>query len=182
MWLKFHNWLYTSLDFDKELVDLYPDDGPLPGIDQGIMYHQVTSTEAVELFHEETAGIEDYPALFAVGKHLDDHSDCAPEPLVKKMGVMDPECTHISAQSLIANALYQFAHTDDDGNELPFQSTTIPCSYQKCISLSIHLELVDLRIRLDLCPLALSNKLNTISIYLINLFVITCCTSLLYST
>jgi hypothetical protein len=31
MWLKLHNQLYASLDLDKEVMDLYPEDGPLPG-------------------------------------------------------------------------------------------------------------------------------------------------------
>ncbi|KAF6752527.1 hypothetical protein DFP72DRAFT_756558, partial [Ephemerocybe angulata] len=32
MWLKSHNRLYMALKFDENIVNLYPDDGPLPGV------------------------------------------------------------------------------------------------------------------------------------------------------
>ncbi|TFK17267.1 hypothetical protein FA15DRAFT_605446, partial [Coprinopsis marcescibilis] len=32
MWLRTHNKLYASLDFDPDVAALFPDDGPLPGL------------------------------------------------------------------------------------------------------------------------------------------------------
>jgi hypothetical protein len=115
MWLKSHNKLYALLDFDKNLMDLFPEDGPLPGIEQRAIHHEISSSEVSELFHEETAGFEDHPASSATDLSPNDLN----EPLVEKMGVIDPECTRIPARSLTANALRRFAHTDEDGKELP---------------------------------------------------------------
>jgi hypothetical protein len=115
MWLKSHNQLYASLQFDMDLVNLFPDDGPLPGIEEGVIHHKINGKEVNELFHEETAGIDDHPASFMMSTTSDDLT----EPFVEKMGVIDPECTRIPARTLTASSLRRFAHTDEDGNELP---------------------------------------------------------------
>jgi hypothetical protein len=81
----------------------------------GAIHHQISSKEAHELFHEETAGLENHPASFA----SDTSSGDLAEPFIEKMGVTDPESTRIPARNLTANALRRFAHTDNDGNELP---------------------------------------------------------------
>jgi hypothetical protein len=115
MWLKSHNTLNPLLDFDENLMDLFPEDGPLPGIEHSVIHHKLTSHEVSDLFHEETAGIEDHPASSATNMC----TNKVTEPFFEKMAVIDPECTRIPARSLTANASRRFAHTDEDGKELP---------------------------------------------------------------
>ncbi|KAF6743600.1 hypothetical protein DFP72DRAFT_745583, partial [Ephemerocybe angulata] len=38
MWLRAHNKLYRDLKFDKGAIELFPEDGPLPGIDHATIH------------------------------------------------------------------------------------------------------------------------------------------------
>ncbi|KAF9779881.1 hypothetical protein BJ322DRAFT_1012857, partial [Thelephora terrestris] len=37
-WLKCHNWLYVNVSLDKSTMELYPDDGYLPGIEGSVVH------------------------------------------------------------------------------------------------------------------------------------------------
>ncbi|TEB31911.1 hypothetical protein FA13DRAFT_1791208 [Coprinellus micaceus] len=110
MWLKAHNRLYSGLHFSKNSLELFPDDGPLPGLANATINQQVTCDHVKQIFGEETAGIEDHPAshILEAGNHISN-----PEPMVERMGVMDPEHTRIPAHTLTASALQRPAPSDD---------------------------------------------------------------------
>jgi hypothetical protein len=62
LWLKDHNRLYAKIPLDFNALDLYPDDGFLPGVEDRIIQDKDISAETV--FLEETAGFSEHPKLF----------------------------------------------------------------------------------------------------------------------
>ena len=65
LWLKDHNHLYANMALDLDVLNLYPDDGSLPGIENHIIQDNETCPE--QAFLEETAGFSDHHAqLFPV--------------------------------------------------------------------------------------------------------------------
>ena len=60
LWLKNHNRLYTFIPLDMRAMDLYPEDGPLPGIEDRIIQDSEISADTI--FLEETAGFSEHPA------------------------------------------------------------------------------------------------------------------------
>jgi hypothetical protein len=112
-WLKIHNRLYTNIILDESAMNLYPEDGYLPGIDDGVIHdHQ---SDADEIFREEAAGISEHPAELLGSSPQGLES----EPfgvMLEKMGVADPECDRMPGRLFTAAALRNLV---PDGSELP---------------------------------------------------------------
>ena len=104
LWLTDNNHLYAGINLDRDIVALYPDDGPLPGVVESVI-HDHTSI-ASDVFHEETAGFDLHPASLlsesAMSSDLNSKSDVI---MIEKMGVSDPECDKFSGRSFTASAL-----------------------------------------------------------------------------
>lgn len=114
-WLKVHNRLYRDISLDEQRMDLYPDDGYLPGIEETVIHDD--RVDADDMFKEETAGISEHPAeLLNIPS---EKSDLGPEPLrtmIEKTGVTDPECDRIPGRLFTSAALKNLV---SDGSELP---------------------------------------------------------------
>ncbi|TFK18736.1 hypothetical protein FA15DRAFT_602757 [Coprinopsis marcescibilis] len=46
LWLRENNRIYSALTLDKQVVDAYPDDGPLPGIQEIVVNNEKSSSGA----------------------------------------------------------------------------------------------------------------------------------------
>ena len=99
LWLKNNNQLYLELPFDKSIVDLYPKDGILPGLDEWVTEDHETDVHLT--FSEETAGFAEHPADML---HESDTGE-SDVVLLEKMGVSDPECDRIKGRAFMASAL-----------------------------------------------------------------------------
>ena len=75
-----------DIPIDDSILDMYPEDGPLPGIEDIIITDHKSDTS--KIFLEETVGITEHPA-----ENLRDTNMKDSEPFVflEKMGVSDPE-------------------------------------------------------------------------------------------
>ena len=112
-WLKAHNSLYKDVFLDDQTMDLYPNDGHLPGIDETVIHDN--RADADNMFKEETAGISEHPAeLFNVPS--EESSAELPRTMIEKTGVTDPECDRIPGRLFTSAALKNLA---SDGSELP---------------------------------------------------------------
>ena len=104
LWLTKNNHLYADISLDRDILALYPDDGPLPGIVESVIHDHVSIVS--DVFHEETAGFDLHPASLlpesATSSDLDSKSDVI---MIEKMGVSDPECDKFSGRSFTASAL-----------------------------------------------------------------------------
>ena len=60
MWLKENNCLYSHLEFNENLLYFYPENGPLPEIEENVT--QDDCVDAKKIFLEETAGFSEHPA------------------------------------------------------------------------------------------------------------------------
>ena len=98
LWLKDHNRLYLDLPFDPSILDLYPEDGILPGLDERVTEDHDTDVHLT--FSEETAGFAEH--LADMLNNSDEISDVV---LLEKMGVSDPECDKIKGRAFMASAL-----------------------------------------------------------------------------
>ena len=58
-WLEVHIRLYTNISLDELVMDLYPEDGYLPRIEDGVICDR--ESDAAEIFREETA-MSEHPA------------------------------------------------------------------------------------------------------------------------
>jgi hypothetical protein len=66
-WLKRHNRLYANVSLDESTMELYPDDGYLPGIEGSVVHDR--KSDAEDIFKEETAGISEHsgaPRVFGI--------------------------------------------------------------------------------------------------------------------
>jgi hypothetical protein len=85
-------------------MDLYPEDGTVPGVAECVIYDHESDVSAV--FSEETAGFSEHPAELFVSSVGDKSSDAdKPSLLIESMGVSDHECTHVSGRVFTASAL-----------------------------------------------------------------------------
>jgi len=103
-WLCNHNHLYEHIILDESVMDLYPEDGTVPGVAECVIYDHESDVSAV--FSEETAGFSEHPAELFVSSVGDKSSDAdKPSLLIESMGVSDHECTHVSGRVFTASAL-----------------------------------------------------------------------------
>ena len=101
LWLKEHNRLYTDMTLDPDVINLYPDDDILPGIEHCIIEDHNTQADVRSIFAEETAGFSEHPAEVLGSKGDSD----GPLVLLEKMGVSDPEGIKLSGRTFTASAL-----------------------------------------------------------------------------
>ena len=97
IWLKAHNRLYESLPFDENIVNLYPEDGMLTGLDQHII--QDAEIDAEKIIGEETAGFTNHPASSFRTDDKDFSNRDNSEIMLEKMGVSDPESEKLSGRT-----------------------------------------------------------------------------------
>jgi len=117
VYLKQHNRLYKNIGIDENLINLYPIDGILPGIDQKILYDHESNGD--QIFAQESAGFSDHPATeFVNNSKMQDHESIDTEVMLEKMGVSDPESVKLSGRSFTASALRNLV-TEDTQKDLP---------------------------------------------------------------
>ena len=98
-WLRQHNRLYRDIPLDESIMDLYPEDGTLPGLEQGVF--DGIDIDADKVFAEETAGFSEHPA-----EMLEAEPDTKlPVILLEKMGVSDPEGAKLTGRTFTSSAL-----------------------------------------------------------------------------
>lgn len=122
-WLKAHNALYAQIDIDFTIVDDYPDDGPLPALDEHIIHDN--ETDGAALFESETAGPADHPAqVFANDDtHLDESY-----VFLEKMGVSDADEVLQGGRTFMASALRNLMEADPLKPDLIFHQSSQPVS------------------------------------------------------
>lgn len=99
-WLKLNNILYADIEIDHAILDLYPNDGFIPGLEDRVIHDSISNPN--EIFTEENAGLSEHPAeLLYIND--DGHSDNT--VMLEKMGVCDPECEGSSGRTFTAAAL-----------------------------------------------------------------------------
>ncbi|KAG1860597.1 hypothetical protein C8R48DRAFT_636149, partial [Suillus tomentosus] len=64
-WLCTHNRLYRHVRLDEDIMNQYPEDGPVPGVADRVIYDHESDVRAV--FAEETAGFSEHPAEAFLG-------------------------------------------------------------------------------------------------------------------
>lgn len=122
-WLKTHNQLYSNVTLDPSILDLYPDAGVLPGVEERV----ISSTDDPDdLFQEETAGYTDYP--FDSLKDASEADDSTPFVLLDKLGVVDPDGACIPGRMLNAAAVRNLIPPSRDMPDLLISNSAAPVS------------------------------------------------------
>lgn len=104
LWLVNNNVLYADINLDSDILALYPEDGSLPGVVEGIIHDHASNVSNV--FREETAGFDLHPAsLLLESTTSSDPNSRSDVIMIEKMGVSDPECDKFSGRSFTASAL-----------------------------------------------------------------------------
>jgi len=112
-WLKKHNRLYKDIILDEQTMDLYADNGYLPGIEETVIHDGRSDGE--DMFKEETSGMSEHPAeLFDAPSDSSDHEPT--RTMIEKTGVTDPECDRIPGRLFTSAALKNLT---SDGSKLP---------------------------------------------------------------
>ena len=109
LWLTTYNRLYVNIPLDSSIMDAYPDDDILPGIEHRIFEDH--NTDVAKIFTEETAGFAEHPAQL-----MNNISDSKTSSLlIENMGVSDPDGFKINGRSSTASALKKLFsnHTPD---------------------------------------------------------------------
>ena len=112
-WLKTHNRLYADVLLDERAINLYPDDGYLPGIDEAVIHDERAKGE--EMSKEETAGISEHPAELFNDVSGESGTE-PPRTMIEKTGVADPECDQVPGRLFTSAALKNLV---SDDSELP---------------------------------------------------------------
>ena len=60
LWLTTHNLHYLDMPLDRNILDQYPEDGALPGIENNVVEDNIS--DASQIFLNETAGPSEHPA------------------------------------------------------------------------------------------------------------------------
>ncbi|PPQ75657.1 hypothetical protein CVT26_001814 [Gymnopilus dilepis] len=127
-WLKYEarNPLYQSVVLDKRNIDLYPENDTLPGVADRVLHDQ--SLSVAKTFAEESAGLDDHPALQV--QAADDDCD---EPLLflEKFGVSDPEGVKIQGRTFTAAALRNVIVNPSDQPDLIIHRSSRPVDEYK---------------------------------------------------
>lgn len=110
--LKQNNCLYSDMEIDVSLLNLYPEDGILPQVETRTIYD--SSRNGDKLFAEETAGFTEHPAFYILS------SLCQNEitTLLEKTGVSDPEGAKITGRACTAGALRKLLPKDENNPDL----------------------------------------------------------------
>jgi hypothetical protein len=111
-WLKEHNRLYVEISLDRSAMELYPEDGCLPGIESRVVHD--CESDVGNIFQEETAGVSEHPAELLRPSGASESEP--PTVMIEKMGVSDPECDRMPGRVLTTAALRNLV---PDGSDLP---------------------------------------------------------------
>jgi hypothetical protein len=100
LWLKGHNFLYLDMPLDRTILDKYPEDDTLLGIENNVVEDHVS--DASRIFLDETAGLSEHPA--EILKDTDSKSN---ERFVflEKVRVSDPEGDRLTGRTFIGAGL-----------------------------------------------------------------------------
>ena len=104
------NPLYKDVTIKKEYLNLYPEDGVLPGIHERVIVNQVPN--ASEIFEEETAAFEPHPASKLNKSVSEPTLDLSDKVHIEHMGIYDSEGKSESYRFLKASALCELAPSD----------------------------------------------------------------------
>jgi hypothetical protein len=109
IWLCHHNPLYASIPLDSDIMSLYPEDGPMPGLDRRVVEDRELNADCV--FHLETVGFVEHPSSLCIdsSKNVSDHSF-----MVEKMGGSDPESNKLAGRNFVASAIRNLLPKDTD--------------------------------------------------------------------
>jgi hypothetical protein len=99
MWLRSHNKFYSDIPLDQDILDMYPNDGALPGIEDRVVEDH--NSDASKIFSEETASLSEHPVDLMKGNDNFDE----PFLFLEKMGVSDPEGDRLSGRTFVAAGL-----------------------------------------------------------------------------
>jgi hypothetical protein len=103
------NPLYANITLDPRNVELYPDDDTLPGLDQYVVHD--TESDVKSIFDQETAGVNDHPALNLNTKDVANDESVI---FLEKMGVADPESVKIQGCTFTSSASHNMIHNPSD--------------------------------------------------------------------
>jgi len=103
---------YQNISLDAQTMDLYPDDGYLPVIEETV--HD-DKTDVEETFREETARVSEHPAELLNAPSQGSNPELL-STVIEKTGVTDPECDRVPGQLFTSSALKNLV---SDGSELP---------------------------------------------------------------
>ena len=103
-WLKHHNHLYTNVPLDSDIINLYPEDGTLPGIENHIIQDDETNPE--HAFSDHHAQLFKSEINSESNLNIETNNDAV---LLDKTGIVDPECDRLSGRSFTASALKNLA-------------------------------------------------------------------------
>ena len=93
-------------------MELYPEDGYLPGIENRVVCD--CESDAGTVFSKETAGLSEHPAELL--KSPEAPRSEPPTVMIEKMGVSDPECDCMPGRLFTAAALRNLV---PNGSDLP---------------------------------------------------------------
>lgn len=101
IWLCHHNAMYANIPLNPAIMSLYPDDGPIPGLDAHVVKDQELNADCV--FHLETAGFSKHPSILIAGSSQETIANNL--FMVEKMGLSDPESNRLTGRSFVASAI-----------------------------------------------------------------------------
>ena len=111
-WLRAHNRLYAEVSLDILTMELYPEDGYLPGIENRVVHDP--DLDAGNVFGDETAGMSEHPAELLRSPGTPESEP--PSVMIEKMGVSDPECDRMPGRLFTSAALRNLVPS---GSDLP---------------------------------------------------------------
>jgi hypothetical protein len=127
MWLKSHNRLYMQLGYDEAVMNMYPEDGILPRLEERTI--QDHDLDPQKIFEEETAGFSKHPASAFRKESLaqaDPHNqikekncDELEQVMIEKMGVSDPESKKIAARCFTTAYIRNLVKNLSNNPEVP---------------------------------------------------------------
>lgn len=144
-WSKHHNRLYAGVPIDPQLIELYPEDGTLPGVSERVI--EDNNTDPTTLFENETTVFEAHAASFL---YNDKEQDVDHESLLEKMGVSDPESVKLSGRTFTAAALRNLNLLPKDvaildSQERSLQDLPDPESRYASLKASLHMNEITIR-------------------------------------
>ena len=100
-WLVINNPLYAHVTLDSNILDQYPEDDMLPGIDERV----VESNTGLEdtIFEAETAGLSEHPSSLVGNDPTSDNN--FPIVFLEKTGVTDPDASRTKGRNVHASAV-----------------------------------------------------------------------------
>jgi hypothetical protein len=120
LWLRSNNRLYRDVPLDAVIMDSYPVDGILPGVENRVF--EDCHTDVDQSFEEETSGFAEHPAS-SLKEISESNSSFV---LLERMGVSDPEGAKLTGRAFTASALKNLASRDLPDLVLHRSSQAVP--------------------------------------------------------